>query len=287
MSPQLPIVRQIAELRQLVRNWRGQGETVALVPTMGGLHEGHLSLVQLARRHADRVVVSVFVNPTQFAPHEDFAAYPRNEERDREMLGTVPADVMYAPEASEMYPAEFATRVDAAGVAQPLEGTARAHFFSGVAPVVSKLFLQVQPDVAVFGEKDYQQLQVVKQLVRDLNFPIAIVPGPVMREADGLAMSSRNMYLGPQERLVAAQLYAVLKDAGKELEEGGAVEETVQKGIGRLQSHGFRVDYLEVRDAGTLLPVEGHAGRPARLLAAAYLGKVRLIDNIGVSPPAH
>jgi pantoate--beta-alanine ligase len=195
--------------------------------------------------------------------------------------------VMYTPGASEMYPPEFATRVDAAGVAQPLEGMSRPQFFSGVATVVSKLFLQVQPDVAVFGEKDYQQLQVVKQLVRDLNFPIAIVPGPVMREADGLAMSSRNVYLGPQERLVAAQLYAVLKDAGKELEEGGAVEETVQKGISRLQSHGFRVDYLEVRDAGTLLPVEGHAGRPARLLAAAYLGKVRLIDNIGVSPPAH
>jgi pantoate--beta-alanine ligase len=287
MNTQLPVVRHMQELRQLVQNWRRQGEKIALVPTMGGLHEGHLSLVRLAKQHAARVVVSVFVNPTQFAPHEDFNAYPRDEERDWHKLGTAPADVMYAPDAQEIYPPEFATRVEVAGVAQPLEGMSRPHFFSGVTTVVSKLFLQVLPDVAVFGEKDYQQLLVVKQLVRDLNFPIHIVPGPIMREADGLAMSSRNVYLDPRERAAAPQLYAVLTDAAKDLADGRAVEETVRKGMERLQNHGFRVDYLEVRDAATLMPVEALAERPARLLAAVYLGKFRLIDNIGVNPPAH
>ncbi len=285
MNTKLPVLRHTAELRQLVQQWRRQGQKIALVPTMGGLHDGHLSLVRLAKQHANRVIVSVFVNPTQFAPHEDFEAYPRNEERDWHKLGTVDADAMYAPDVHEIYPRDFATRVDVAGVAQPLEGISRPHFFSGVATVVTKLFLQALPDMAVFGEKDYQQLLVVKKLVRDLNFPITIVPAPIVRESDGLAMSSRNAYLNAQERVAAPHLYGILKDMAKDLAAGRGIEETVKKGHGRLENHGFQVDYLEVRDAESLTPAQLPLWKPARLLAAANLGKVRLIDNIAIPVP--
>lgn len=284
MSTKLPVTRHTAQLRQMVQHWRRRGHKVALIPTMGGLHEGHLSLVRLAREHASRVIVSVFVNPTQFAPHEDFDNYPRSEERDWHKLLSVQADAMYAPDTHEIYPADFATRVEVAGVAQTLEGISRPHFFSGVTTVVTKLFLQSLPDIALFGEKDYQQLLVVKQLVRDLNFPIAIIPGPIVREADGLAMSSRNVYLDPEDRALAPQLYAVLVEMAQDLGAGRPVEDTVSKGTGRLESAGFRVDYFEVRDAETLMPTESTVEKPARLLAAAYLGKVRLIDNIAVVP---
>lgn len=253
---------------------------------MGGLHNGHLSLVRLAKEHASRVIVSAFVNPTQFAPHEDYDNYPRNEERDWHKLLSVQADAMYAPDVHEIYPPDFATRVEVAGITRMLEGTSRPHFFSGVTTVVTKLFLQCLPDIAMFGEKDYQQLLVIKQLVRDLNFPIAIIPGPIVREADGLAMSSRNVYLDVEERAVAPQLYAVLVELGQDLAAGRRVEETVSKGKGRLESVGFRVDYLEVRDAETLMPTGLTVEGPARLLAAAYLGKVRLIDNIAIVPAA-
>ncbi len=285
MSTKLPVFRRAHELRHLVQQWRRQGQKIALVPTMGGLHEGHLSLVRLAKQHANRVIVSVFVNPAQFAPHEDYDAYPRNEERDWHKLGTAQADAMYAPDVHEVYPPDFATRVEVAGVAQTLEGVSRPHFFSGVTTVVTKLLLQVLPDMAIFGEKDYQQLLVVKQLVRDLNFPVAIVPGPIMRETDGLAMSSRNVYLNAEERAAAPQLYAILMDMAKDLAAGRALEETSQKGSGRLESAGFRIDYVEVRDAETLTPVGPVLEKPARLLAAVYLGKVRLIDNVAVAPP--
>ena len=285
MTNKLPVLRHTHELRQLVQQWRRQGQKIALVPTMGGLHDGHLSLVRLAKQHANRVIVSLFVNPTQFAPHEDFDSYPRNEERDWHKLGTVHADAMYAPDVDEIYPEDFATRVEVAGVAQTLEGISRPHFFSGVTTVVAKLFLQTLPDMAVFGEKDYQQLLVIKKLVRDLNFPIAIIPAPIMREADGLAMSSRNVYLNTQERVAAPHLYAVLQDMAKDLSAGREIEETVQKGFGRLEKQGFRVDYLEVRDAETLTPVEHPLENPARLLAAVYLGQVRLIDNVAILPP--
>lgn len=285
MSTKLPVLRHTHELRQLVQQWRRQGQKIALVPTMGGLHDGHLSLVRLAKQHANRVIVSVFVNPTQFAPHEDFDSYPRNEERDWHKLGTAHADAMYAPDVAGIYPEDFATRVEVAGVAQTLEGISRPHFFSGVTTVVAKLFLQTLPDMAVFGEKDYQQLLVIKKLVRDLNFPIAIIPAPIMREPDGLAMSSRNVYLDTQERVAAPHLYAVLKDMAKDLSAGREIEETVQKGWGRLEKQGFRVDYLEVRDAETLTPAEHRLEKPARLLAAVYLGQVRLIDNVAVLPP--
>jgi pantoate--beta-alanine ligase len=286
MSIKLPVIRHTAQLRQIVQQWRRRGHRVALVPTMGGLHEGHLSLVRLAKQHASRVIVSLFVNPAQFAPHEDYGSYPRNEERDWHKLLSVEADAMYVPDVHEIYPPDFATRVEVAGVAQTLEGISRPHFFSGVTTVVTKLFLQSLPDIAIFGEKDYQQLLVVQQLVRDLNFPIAIVPGPIVREADGLAMSSRNVYLSAEERAIAPQLYAVLKDMAEDLAQGRAIADTVSKGQERLESVGFRADYLEVRDADSLLPSGLKVEKPARLLAAVYLGHVRLIDNIAVVPLA-
>ncbi len=284
MSVRLPVIRYAAPLRKMVQQWRRRGHKVALVPTMGGLHEGHLSLVRLAKQHASRVVVSVFVNPTQFAPQEDFDNYPRNEERDWHKLLSVQADAMYAPDVQEIYPHDFATRVEVAGITQPLEGISRPHFFSGVTTVVTKLFLQCLPDCAIFGEKDYQQLMVVKRLVTDLNFPIAIVPAPTMREVDGLAMSSRNVYLDDTERALAPQLYSVLQDMGEDLATGRGVEETVRQGAARLETSGFRVDYLEVRDSETLLPIEVTVQTPARLLAAVYLGRVRLIDNVAIVP---
>jgi pantoate--beta-alanine ligase len=286
MTSRLPVIRFSNQLRKLVQQWRRRGHKVALVPTMGGLHDGHLALVRLAKQHASRVVVSVFVNPAQFAPHEDYESYPRNEERDWHKLLTVQADAMYAPDVHEIYPPDFATRVDVAGVSQTLEGLSRPHFFSGVATVVAKLFMQCLPDVAVFGEKDYQQLLVIKQLVSDLNFPITIVPAPVIREADGLAMSSRNVYLDAGERATAPQLHAVLSDMAHDLAAGRVVEDTVRQGWVRLENSGFRIDYLEVRDAATLLPTGAAVESPARLLAAVHLGRVRLIDNMAILPAA-
>lgn len=286
MSIKLPVIRHRVQLRQIVQQWRRRGHRIALVPTMGGLHDGHLSLVRLAKEHAGRVIVSVFVNPAQFAPHEDFESYPRNEERDWHKLLAAQADAMYAPGADEIYPPDFATRVEVAGVAQTLEGISRPHFFSGVTTVLTKLFLQSLPDIAIFGEKDYQQLLVVKQLVRDLNFPITIMPAPIVREPGGLAMSSRNLYLSREERAIAPQLYSVLVDMAQDLTAGRPVADTVSKGQERLEAVGFRIDYLEVRDADSLLPAGIKVEKPARLLAAAYLGQVRLIDNIAVAPLA-
>ncbi|MGO9544131.1 MAG: pantoate--beta-alanine ligase [Rhodomicrobium sp.] len=284
MSTRLPVIRHTNQLRQLVQQWRRRGNKVALVPTMGGLHEGHLSLVRLAKQQANRTVVSVFVNPTQFAPHEDYDRYPRNEERDWHKLLSVQADAMYVPDVHDIYPEDFATRVEVAGVAQTLEGLSRPHFFSGVTTIVTKLFMQCLPDIAIFGEKDYQQLLVVKRLVKDLDFPITIVPAPVMREASGLAMSSRNVYLDDSERSIAPQLYEVLVDMAGDLASGRAVEDTVRQGWSRLEKAGFRIDYLEVRDSETLIPVETAVEAPARVLAAVYLGRVRLIDNVAVTP---
>jgi len=284
MSTRLPVIRFANQLRQVVQQWRRRGHKVALVPTMGGLHEGHLALVRLAKQQAGKVVVSVFVNPTQFAPHEDYDNYPRNEERDWHKLLSVQADAMYAPDVHEIYPQDFATRVEVAGLTQTLEGISRPHFFSGVTTVVAKLFMQCLPDIAIFGEKDYQQLLVVKQLVRDLNFPITIVAAPVVREADGLAMSSRNIYLDANERAIAPQLHAVLADMAADLSAGRAIEDTMHQGWTRLEHTGFQIDYLEIRDSETLMPFETSIDAPARLLAAVFLGRVRLIDNVAVTP---
>ena len=283
MSTRLPVIRFATELRKTVQQWRRRGHRVALVTTMGGLHDGHLSLIRLAKKHANRVVVSVFVNPTQFAPHEDYQSYPRNEERDWHKLLSVQPDIMYAPEVDEIYPHDFATRVEVAGLTQMLEGISRPHFFAGVTTVVAKLFLQCLPDVAVFGEKDYQQLLVVRRMVKDMAFPITILPGPTVRERDGLAMSSRNAYLDARERSVAPQLYAVLRDVAADLASGRPAKESMTQGKVRLEHAGFKIDYLELRDSDTLLPIENLAHMRARLLAAVYLGSVRLIDNIEVA----
>ena len=251
-----------------------------MVPTMGALHDGHVSLVAEARKHADHVVVSIFVNPTQFAPHEDFDAYPRTLDADMARLGDT-ADIVFAPNAREMYPDGYATTVTVAGPAHGLETDFRPHFFAGVATVVAKLLIAASPDVAVFGEKDYQQLLVVKQLARDLALPTDIVGAPTLREADGLAMSSRNAYLAPQERAVAGRLNLVLKDVIASAR-SGSLREAEADGIEALYKAGFdHVDYVAIRDAATLDHVAA-LEHPARLLAAARIGKTRLIDNMSI-----
>jgi len=282
MSP--PIVRTVAELRAQVRAWRAAGERIALVPTMGALHEGHLSLVRLAKQHAERCVASVFVNPTQFGPNEDFDAYPRSETRDAELLASAGCDLLYAPAVGEMYPEGFATTVTVTGVAEPLDGAARPGHFAGVATVVSKLLLQAGPDLAVFGEKDYQQLQVIRRLVRDLDIPAQIMGAPTARADDGLALSSRNTYLSPEERAIAPELHRVLSAAVERLRAGEPVEAVERTAVVRLTSAGFgRIDYVEVRGADDLARLgPGPIRPPARILAAAVLGRTRLIDNLPV-----
>jgi pantoate--beta-alanine ligase len=280
----LPIVRTVAELRARVRAWRAAGERVGFAPTMGALHEGHLSLTRLARQHADRVVVSVFVNPTQFGPNEDFDAYPRSEARDAELLAGEGCDLLFAPTVEEMYPHGFSTTVTVSGVSEPLDGAARPGHFSGVATVVSKLLNQCAPDVAVFGEKDYQQLQVIRRLVRDLDMPVEIIGAPTARAPDGLALSSRNAYLTEAERAIAPALARILREAGERMRAGDPVAETEIRAEEALLAAGFRkVDYVEVRspeDFGRLGP--GALVGPARILAAAHLGRTRLIDNMAV-----
>ncbi|HWB45775.1 MAG TPA: pantoate--beta-alanine ligase [Hyphomicrobiaceae bacterium] len=279
MGSAIPVIRTLAALRAQVRRWREAGETVALVPTMGALHEGHLDLVRLARARCRRVAVSIFVNPAQFGPREDLSRYPRDEAGDLAKLQQVGCDGVWAPDAAAMYPPGFATRVVPSGAAEGLESDFRPHFFGGVATVCCKLFTQVLPDVAVFGEKDYQQLLVVRQMVRDLDLQLEIVAAPTRREADGLAMSSRNAYLSPQERAVAPTLYQVLQTVARS---GGRDAKIIAEGKKTLEAAGFRVDYLDVRDAETLKPADANSARPLRALAAAWLGKTRLIDNVAV-----
>lgn len=280
----LPIVRTVADLRARVAGWRAAGERVGFVPTMGALHDGHLSLVRLARQRADRAVASIFVNPTQFGPNEDFDAYPRGEARDAGLLAEAGCDLLFAPTLAEMYPQGFATTVSVTGVSEPLDGAARPGHFNGVATVVTKLLLQCAPDVAVFGEKDYQQLQVIRRLVRDLDLPVEIVGGPTARAEDGLALSSRNAYLSPEERKVAGRLNVVLREAVNRLKAGEAVAPVEADALAALAAAGFQqVDYVEVRDADDLARLgPGPAESPARILAAVRLGRTRLIDNMAV-----
>lgn len=287
MSLPLPVVRTVPELRARVHAWRREGQTIGFVPTMGSLHEGHLSLVRLARREAGRAVASVFVNPTQFAPGEDFDAYPRDEARDAELLASAGCDLLYAPTVAAMYPQGFATRVTVSGVSAPLEGEKRPTHFDGVATVVTKLLNQAGADVAVFGEKDYQQLQVIRRLAADLDIPTRIVGAPTARADDGLALSSRNAYLSEAERRIAPALYAALKGAAEAISAGGRVDDAEAKAIQALRAAGFdSVDYLEARRADDLSRLgPGPAEGDARLLAAVWLGKTRLIDNLAVSGP--
>jgi pantoate--beta-alanine ligase len=278
MSGAVPVVRSLAPLRALVAAWRAAGESVALVPTMGALHRGHLELVRLAKARCRRAVTSIFVNPAQFAPHEDFDRYPRDEAGDLAKLATVECDAVWAPDKAGMYPEGFATRIVPEGAAEGLESAFRPHFFAGVATVCCKLFTQVAPEAAVFGEKDYQQLCVVRQMVRDLDLPLDIVALPTVRESDGLALSSRNAYLSAAERAAAPLLYRVICDVARAAGRGTPAG-AVAVGKAALAAAGFAVDYLEVRDAETLRAAAADARRPLRVLVAARLGKTRLIDN--------
>ena len=280
MTDILPIVRDVPALRAATGAWRREGFSIGLVPTMGALHEGHLSLLRAAKERCDRVVASLFVNPRQFAPHEDFERYPRDEATDATLLAEAGCDLLFAPERTVMYPEDFATNVIVTRVSAPLEGEMRPHFFGGVATVVTKLLLQALPDAAFFGEKDYQQLLVIKQLARDLDAPVEIVGRPTVREHDGLALSSRNAYLSEAERKIAGRLNHILHESVYELHQGGAVAEAEAEAKRHLLAAGFTVvDYVAVRDAETLAQITS-LDRPARILAAAWLGKTRLIDNL-------
>ncbi|MBS7704851.1 pantoate--beta-alanine ligase [Chelatococcus asaccharovorans] len=288
MSAALPsqpaIAETVAALRAIVRGYRAAGETVALVPTMGALHEGHLQLVREGRKRADRAIATIFVNPTQFGPNEDFARYPRDRDGDLAKLASAGASAVFLPTVETMYPSGFATTVSVAGLTEGLCGAYRPGHFAGVATVVTKLLMQALPDVALFGEKDYQQLQVIKRFVRDLDIPVEIHGVPTIREADGLALSSRNAYLTPAERAVAPLLHALLDEIAAKLQAGQDAAPLLEAGMGRLGEAGFGpVQYLAFVDADTLEPM-GRADRPGRLLVAAYLGKTRLIDNIAVPP---
>jgi pantoate--beta-alanine ligase len=277
------IIRTFSALRALSERVRAKGESLALVPTMGALHAGHLAHVRLARRRADRLVVSIFVNPTQFAPNEDFGSYPRTWDADVAALSELEVEVIWAPSVATMYPEGFATRIVPGGPALAgLEDTFRPHFFGGVCTVVAKLLLQVRPDIATFGEKDYQQLKVVAAMARDLNIPVKIVGVPTMRETDGLAMSSRNAYLTASERAVAPTLYRALKDCAASIKAGQPVGATLAEGHRQIERAGFVIDYFEARHAQTLAPIGSLADGPIRLLVAAKIGRTRLIDNVGV-----
>lgn len=280
----LPVVRTVAELRAVVREWKKQGLTVGMVPTMGALHEGHLTLVREAGRRADRVVASNFVNPTQFAPHEDLGRYPRRQEEDARLLAGAGCHLMFAPASEEMYPENFATSVAVTGPALGLEGDFRPQMFGGVALVVTKLFNQVQPDLAVFGEKDYQQLLVIRRFVRDLDLPVEIVAAPTERDEAGLALSSRNGYLSDSELAVARRLNQILAEAAEAASAGRPLPGVEKDAYSALLKAGFeRVDYVAVRHAEDLSPFRnGIVDAPARILAAAWLGKTRLIDNRAV-----
>lgn len=270
-----------AELSATLDSYRAKGERIALVPTMGALHDGHLALVRLAKERAGRVVVSIFVNPTQFAPHEDFDRYPRTLESDAAMLEKEGVDLIYAPDIAEIYPDGVAQDMVPQGPpADGLESEARPHFFGGVATVVTKLFEHVRPDIAVFGEKDWQQLQVIKTFVAP-RLGVEIVPGPTEREADGLALSSRNRYLSPDHRAAAPALHRALTAAAMKISAGNNISQAVSDARGEIEAAGFTVDYVEARHAETLRPVSA-PNDPLRLLVAARIGGTRLIDNVPV-----
>lgn len=274
-------VREVAGLRSAVAAWRGAGERVALVPTMGALHAGHLALIETARRHADRIVASIFVNPKQFGPSEDLDLYPRQEAADAAMLADVGCDLLWAPSAALMYPAGFATSLAVAGVSDRWDGAARPGHFDGVATVVLKLFNQVAPDVALFGEKDWQQLQVIRRLVADLDLAVALVGVATQRDADGLALSSRNAYLSAEERARAPVLSGALTAAARAIAQGEPAAAALTAAAATLAQAGCATDYLALVDAETLAP-DPAPDRPRRLLAAARLGTTRLIDNVAV-----
>ena len=283
MSETVKIVRTVHDLRKITRKWRDRGHSIGLVPTMGALHAGHISLVKLAKKKADRAVVSIFVNPTQFAANEDLSRYPRDEAGDLEKLRTADVDLVWAPSVEEMYPLGYSTSVRAGSAAKELEGEFRPGHFDGVATVCAKLFNQVTADIAFFGEKDFQQLAVLRQMVRDLNMPLKLIGAPTKRDTDGLALSSRNAYLSLTERKIAPALYATISALAEDVSEGADIATGVANAKRKVIAAGFKkIDYIEVRDAETLGPAAPESGRSLRVLAACWLGKTRLIDNVAV-----
>jgi pantoate--beta-alanine ligase len=278
----LPAVHSVRDLRRAVAAWRQAGQSVALIPTMGALHDGHLALVARGKSLCDRAVASIFVNPTQFGPNEDLARYPRDEVGDRRKLAAARCDLVFMPDVAEMYPEGFSTGIDPGPLAAGLDGKFRPGHFAGVATVVVKLLQQAQPDVACFGEKDYQQLQIIRHVVRDLDLPVRIEGVPILREADGLALSSRNAYLTPDQRWIAPALYRVLQETAMRATQDGDLAEALSRGRAALTEAGFaKLDYLEICDAATLAPLT-RLDRPARILVAAWLGTTRLIDNLAL-----
>ena len=283
MAKRPQVARTVPALRRALQRYREDGDSIALVPTMGALHAGHLALAREARQRARRVVVSIFVNPTQFAPSEDFSSYPRRFAADVKVLREAKAHLVWAPTADVMYPEGFATRIAPEGAAKAgLEDKFRPHFFGGVATVVAKLFLQTRPDFALFGEKDYQQLCVVRQMAKDLDLPLKVVGVKTVREKDGLALSSRNAYLSAEERAAAPTLYRALQASAARIKKGEAIAPVLEAGRAEIARAGFALDYLEARHALTLEPVASRKDGPIRLLVAAKIGKTRLIDNLGV-----
>lgn len=278
----MEIVRNKKTLAEAILALRAQGKSIGLVPTMGALHAGHISLVKIARAHANVAVASIFVNPTQFGPNEDFTKYPRTEADDIAKLKDAGVGLVYLPSVEEMYPAGAKTQVHVKDISEELCGVFRPGHFDGVATIVTKLFMQVVPNLAVFGEKDYQQLHIIMQATRDLDIPVRIMGGLIVREADGLAMSSRNRYLDNRQRTIAASLYRILSETAVKLRAGLAIDELLMEANNGLLTAGFdKVDYVELRDARTLSPMQT-IDKPARLLAAVHLGTTRLIDNIAV-----
>ena len=283
MSRSPMIVRSVPALRRALESLRAKKATTALVPTMGALHDGHVSLVRLAKRRAAKVIVSIFVNPTQFAPSEDFGSYPRTWKSDVGKLAAEDVDLIWNPDVKTMYPDGFATRILTEGPATAaLEDRFRPHFFGGVTTVVGKLFTQCRPDVAVFGEKDFQQLRVVTRMAGDLDLGVKVIGSKTVRERDGLAMSSRNVYLSPDERRTAPALYRAMKESAKRLRAGDDIEAAMAGGAELAVAAGFTLDYFEVRHAETLAPIASVNDGPMRILVAVKLGKTRLIDNVAV-----
>jgi pantoate--beta-alanine ligase len=277
------VIRTLPHLRRVIAGWRVRQKTIALVPTMGALHEGHAALVRAAQRRADRVIVSIFVNPTQFAPNEDLTSYPRTFAADLAKLDALNADLVWAPAIATMYPYGFASQIMPDGPAKAgLEDAFRPHFFGGVATVVAKLLIQCEPDFALFGEKDFQQLRVVTRLARDLGLKTRIVGVPTKREKEGLALSSRNRYLSATEHNAAPVLYRILKACAGDISAGKPVGGVLERGRAAIAEAGFALDYLEARNSETLAPLGAAKGEPIRLLVAARIGKTRLIDNIAV-----
>ncbi len=275
-------VRDVESLRRRVQAWRRDNLSIALVPTMGALHKGHITLMDRAKKMADRVIATIFVNPKQFGPREDFAAYPRQENADFELLNAAGVDLLFAPDVPAMYPQGFATSVHVSGVSDVLDGVARPGHFDGVATVVTKLLLQALPDIALFGEKDYQQLAVIRRFVADLNIPVDIIQVPTVRDPDGLAMSSRNAYLTPAERAIAPGIYAAISLAARQIAAGEDIAQTLAAAKTTLTQQGFgTIDYVDARHAETLQPLTSR-DEPGRILAAVHLGRARLIDNVAI-----